>query len=149
MGKGKQRSSVLDLQTPISTTDVLSKPYFEEEGPTSLYNAQSNEPLPQDEEQLLEATPLFTLITTYLSYFILIVFGHIQDFFGALFYPHDFKHLKTQNGYAPVNSGFDTFYHRRLYVRIRDCFNRPTTDVPGRTLKCLERVSDDYNKTFK
>ncbi|KAH9256885.1 hypothetical protein BASA81_005000 [Batrachochytrium salamandrivorans] len=57
--------------------------------------------------------------------------------------------LMTLNGYAPINSGFDTFYHRRLYVRIRDCFNRPITNVPGRTLHLLERSSTDYNKTFQ
>jgi serine palmitoyltransferase len=49
---------------------------------------------------------------------------------------------------APINSGFDTFYHRRLYMRIRDCFNRPVTNVPGRTIDLLERESHDYNKTF-
>jgi serine palmitoyltransferase len=51
-------------------------------------------------------------------------------------------------GYAPINSGFDTFYHRRLYIRIRDVFNRPITNVPGRFIDLLERNTNDYNKTF-
>lgn len=30
-----------------------------------------------------------------------------------------------------------------------DCFSAPTTGVPGRTVLLLDRVSDDYNFTFK
>lgn len=30
-----------------------------------------------------------------------------------------------------------------------DCFSAPTTGVPGRTVTLLDRVSDDYNRTFK
>jgi len=33
-------------------------------------------------------------------------------------------------------------------MRIRDCWNRPVTNVPGRTITILERVSHDFNKTF-
>lgn len=33
-------------------------------------------------------------------------------------------------------------------MRIRDCWHRPTTGVPGRRVKVLERYSNDYNKTF-
>jgi hypothetical protein len=43
----------------------------------------------------------------------------------------------------------DTFYHRNLYTRIRDTFNRPVTDVPGRTIKVLERISINYNEKFE
>lgn len=93
--------------------------------------------------------PLFHLLTTYLGYLILIVTGHIKDAFLYRLYPNKFKHLSIQNGLAPINSGFDTFYHRNLYYRIRDVFNRPVTGVPGRTINILERSSDDYNHTFK
>ncbi|KAJ3352361.1 serine palmitoyltransferase component [Entophlyctis luteolus] len=102
-----------------------------------------------DFEHCLEKTPLHVLITTYLSYFVLIVTGHLRDFFGFRINPQAFAHLRNKNGYAPLNSGFDTFYHRRLYVRIRDVFNRPITNVPGRTVTLLERESKDYNKTFQ
>jgi serine palmitoyltransferase len=36
-----------------------------------------------------------------------------------------------------------------LYYRIRDCFNRPVTGVPSRTIKVLGRESNDYNHTFR
>ncbi|EGF77112.1 hypothetical protein BATDEDRAFT_17918 [Batrachochytrium dendrobatidis JAM81] len=152
MGKGKRAAVIHCSQPPLSTTDVLSKPTTSTDsvfldGP-SLYNCDAATLLP-DEEQLLESAPLMTLVTTYISYFILIVFGHIQDLLGSILDPESFRHLRTQNGYAPISSGFDTFYHRRLYVRIRDCFNRPITNVPGGTVHLLERTSLDYNKTFQ
>ncbi|RUS18290.1 serine palmitoyltransferase 2 [Endogone sp. FLAS-F59071] len=54
----------------------------------------------------------------------------------------------AHQGYAPLNSDFDNFYIRRLKTRISDIFFRPVTGVPGRTVQVLERVSNDYNKTF-
>lgn len=48
-----------------------------------------------------------------------------------------------------MNSDFDNFYVRRLKMRISDCFARPITGVPGRFITLLDRVSDDYNLTFK
>eukprot|EP00842_Homolaphlyctis_polyrhiza_P001885 jgi/Hompol1/2698/HPOL_003004-RA len=59
-----------------------------------------------------------------------------------------FRHLRVHDSMAPLFSGFDTFYHRNLYTRISDCFNRPITNVPGRTVDALVRVSDDYNRSF-
>jgi serine palmitoyltransferase len=50
---------------------------------------------------------------------------------------------------APLTSDFESFYTRRMYTRIRDCWNRPTSGVPGREVTVLERTSADYNKTFK
>ena len=32
---------------------------------------------------------------------------------------------------------------------IRDCFNRPITGVASRTVKLLDRVSADFNRTFR
>lgn len=149
MGKGEKL--VLDYRTPVSSADLASVkgkgPHTHIlEGPHSLYNEEK--PVKIDHELQIEKTPLFILITTYLSYFILIVYGHARDIYDSIFYPEKFKHLRTQNGFAPINSGFDTFYHQRLYLRIRDCFNRPITNVPGRFVTLLERISTDFNHTF-
>ena len=51
-------------------------------------------------------------------------------------------------GYAALNSDFDSFYTRRLKLRIDDCFSHPVTGVPGRTILLLDRYSPDYNKTM-
>jgi hypothetical protein len=37
--------------------------------------------------------PYYILITTYLSYLIIICIGHIRDFFGKRFYPSSYRHL--------------------------------------------------------
>jgi glycopeptide antibiotics resistance protein len=48
---------------------------------------------PEDHNELEEA-PLFVLITTYLGYLVLIVFGHVRDFFGKRFKWWQYSHLK-------------------------------------------------------
>lgn len=61
------------------------------------------------EEEAAENAPLWHLITTYLGYLILIVTGHVRDFFLYRIYPKQFRHLQVQDGLAPINSGFGTF----------------------------------------
>lgn len=100
------------------------------------------------EEHVEQEPPYYYLITTYISYLIFIVLGHVRDFFGKRFAQKRYAHLQQQNGYAPLNSDFDNFYVRRLKTRINDCFNRPTTGVPGRYITLLNRESHDHNLTF-
>lgn len=97
----------------------------------------------------METVPFFILISTYLNYFCLILFGHMHDLIGKLLQPSAYTHLQTQDGYAPLVSDFDSFYTRRLYMRIRDCWNRPVTGVPSRTVHLLDRKSTDMNHTFQ
>ncbi|KAL7268598.1 serine palmitoyltransferase component [Rhizina undulata] len=101
------------------------------------------------EDPIEDEPPYYYLLTTYISYLILIIFGHVRDFFGKRFRSDNYKHLKAQNGYAPLNDDFDNFYVRRLKMRINDCFARPITGVPGRFITLLDRKSDDHNLTFK
>ncbi|OAV93280.1 hypothetical protein PTTG_00892 [Puccinia triticina 1-1 BBBD Race 1] len=88
-------------------------------------------------------------LSTYLSYLILILLGHVRDFFGKRFKSAAFLHLMPQDGYAALNSDFDSFYTRRLKARMDDCFGRPVTGVAGRTIKLLERVTTDHCKSFQ
>lgn len=101
------------------------------------------------EPHVEQEPPYYYLITTYISYLIFIVLGHVRDFFGKRFAKTRYAHLRQQNGYAPLNSDFDNFYVRRLKTRINDCFNRPTTGVPGRYITLLNRESHDHNLTFQ
>lgn len=93
--------------------------------------------------------PLFYLVSTLLSYLILIIFGHVRDFFGKAFKPASYKHLKPQNGYGPLNDDFDNFYVRRLKMRINECFARPVTGVPGRYITLLDRKALKNNTRFE
>lgn len=93
--------------------------------------------------------PLWTMITTFISYFILIVCGHVADVFGKLFYPQNYEYLKRKNGLEPLYTDFESFYTRRLYQRISDCWNRPITGVPGKIIQILERKSSNLNETLE
>jgi serine palmitoyltransferase len=93
--------------------------------------------------------PLYYLLTTYISYLILIIFGHVRDFFGKRFRPENYRFLTASNGYAALNSDFDNFYVRRLKMRINDCFARPIVGVPGRYVTLIDRKTDDFNKHFQ
>ena len=99
-------------------------------------------------EPVIDEPPYFYLLTTYISYLILIAFGHVRDFFGKRFRQAHYRHLKPRNGYAALNSDFDNFYIRRLKHRITDCFERPVTGVPGRNITLIDRATDDYNDHF-
>lgn len=96
----------------------------------------------------MDEPPYYYLLTTYISYLILIAFGHVRDFFGKRFREENYRHLKPRNGYGALNSDFDNFYVRRLKLRINDCFERPVTGVPGRTITLIDRATDDHNHHF-
>ncbi|CAB4392875.1 serine palmitoyltransferase component [Rhizophagus irregularis] len=154
MGKGS-RTKVSTAQNFQLSTSESSSDHFtssamkvEQEGPAKKqrYVSKRREDDPGWKE---EEPPYYFLFTTYLSYLVLICFGHLRDFFGKRFLSKNYKHLKEQNGYAPLNSDFDNFYVRRLKLRINDCFNRPVTGVPGRKITLLERETKDYCKTFQ
>ena len=62
--------------------------------------------------------PYVAALTTYLSYGLLFIFGHIRDL--ARRYLRNLKSKDaTPKGYAPLTSDFEDFYTRRLYHRIR------------------------------
>ncbi|CAO3673564.1 unnamed protein product [Umbelopsis vinacea] len=151
MGKGRRSYTIntpaLSLTPPRSSADhsySVSPPEFlkshlqndmlqpsvPESKPTAAQrrNSVAQQKKYDDLEHKLEATPLYVLI---------------------IFKRHEYKHLRMSEGYAPLVSDFDSFYTRRLYVRIRDCWNRPITGVASRTVKLLERESNDYNRSFR
>ncbi|KAJ5793879.1 Pyridoxal phosphate-dependent transferase major region subdomain 2 [Penicillium paradoxum] len=99
-------------------------------------------------EPVMDEPPYYYLLTTYISYLILIAFGHVRDFFGKRFREENYRHLKPRNGYGALNSDFDNFYVRRLKMRINDLFERPVTGVPGRTITLIDRGTDDHNQHF-
>lgn len=88
--------------------------------------------------------PYATALTTYLGYAVLIVFGHIRDFFGRLFNTSRFAHRlrAATGGCAPLLSDFEDFYTRRLYLRIHDCWGRPIRNTAGSWINVLERANE-------
>lgn len=51
--------------------------------------------------------------------------------------------------FIPLYQDFENFYTRNLYMRVRDSWNRPICSVPGPVFDLMERVSDDYNWTYR
>ncbi|CDK29188.1 unnamed protein product [Kuraishia capsulata CBS 1993] len=136
---------------PISTLSAEEK--AEQEfgslsSPDWLYVSQFNskEPLP---EPVADEPPYYVLIATYLNYLILIIIGHVRDYFGKIFVPEEFEAVMEKDGYAPWYSNFESFYPRRLKKRLDDCFARPCHGAPGRFIKLFNRTSPDYNTTFE
>ncbi|ESN98913.1 hypothetical protein HELRODRAFT_66644 [Helobdella robusta] len=105
----------------------------------------------EDVESLesFEETPLIIAILTYLGYGILIVFGHIGDFLRKwnVFY-NPLVTEKVESGFVPLYQSFESFYTRNLYRRIRDCWNRPISSVPGATFEIIDRKTSDRGWTF-
>ncbi|EIW74517.1 serine palmitoyltransferase 2 [Coniophora puteana RWD-64-598 SS2] len=94
----------------------------------------------------IEEPPYYILITAYFSYLILLCFGYLRDFLGKYFAKRHFTHIMPLNGYAPLNSGFDSSISR-LKARVGDCVAPPVTGVAGRTILMLDRYSNDNNWT--
>ena len=85
-------------------------------------------------------TPSYAIsLVTYLNYLILIIIGHILDFFAITFRKTQHRDILEHDGLAPWYSKFESFYVRRLKMRIDDCFARPATGVPGRLITCITR----------
>ncbi|KAI9298822.1 PLP-dependent transferase [Neoconidiobolus thromboides FSU 785] len=162
MGIGKRSNKISPKDPKVTVTNQLySPPLSSGSHSNSPFNQKGlnpnilkKAPLPdaktpvQTDPEKLHDIPLFVLLTTYFSYSLLVFVGHVRDFFGKIFKSSEYTPYAHRNGYAPIVDGFDSMFHRRLYMRIRDCFSRPTTGVASRTVKVLERKSDDYNKTY-
>jgi len=88
------------------------------------------------------------MIITYLSFSLIILIGHIRDQLGKIFIPGKFKKFYKHNNIPPLYTTFESFFIRRLYQRISDCWNRPIAGCPSIHLKIKERVSNDANNTF-
>ncbi|KAI9368896.1 serine palmitoyltransferase [Aspergillus egyptiacus] len=94
-------------------------------------------------DPVIDEPPYFVILTTYISFLVVIFLGHFQDFVARWFQPHTYQHLRPQNGYASLYDDFESFYTRRMKQRINDCFERPTTGVPGRHIVLLDRTTND------
>jgi len=87
---------------------------------------------------------------TFLSVFLALVFGWLRDTLRYIGIEKK-QSAKDPNpkDFPPLYSEYESFYMRNLYIRLSDCFNRPVCSVPGPIISILERISDDYNWTFR
>lgn len=101
------------------------------------------------QDGMFEETPLLQAVYTYVCYAVLNIFGWIRDFMRD-------TGIEKRKGnadpnppdFVPLFQSYESFYTRNVYIRIRDCFNRPICSVPGATIDLVERKSKDYNWSF-
>ncbi|XP_062912215.1 serine palmitoyltransferase 3 isoform X3 [Mobula hypostoma] len=98
-----------------------------------------------------EQPPIYVPVLTYMGYGIVTLFGYLRDFLRSwgLEKCYAAQERKEQKDFVPLYQDFENFYKRNLYMRVRDNWNRPICSVPGPTFDLVERVSDDYNWTFR
>lgn len=105
----------------------------------------------EEDLEVFEETPLFSAIFTYFSYMLLNLIGRLQDLlrnWGVLV-NRLAKEPESTRDFVPLYQDYESFYTRNLYRRIRDCWNRPVSSVPGAELTLLDRYTEDYGWTFK
>ncbi|KAL4814328.1 pyridoxal phosphate-dependent transferase [Aspergillus spinulosporus] len=54
-------------------------------------------------EPVVDKPLYFIILTTYISFLVVISFGHFQDFVARWFKPHTYRRIKPQNGYASLH----------------------------------------------
>jgi len=86
-----------------------------------------------------EELTVWPTITTYFSYGVIIMMGHVMDFLESVFGPCLFKNDNTKPGYAPMTRGWGSFYIRRVYNLTPDPWNRPITGPANNQITVLNR----------
>lgn len=91
----------------------------------------------------------FTAFLVYSSYVVLICIGHLRDFFANLTGITRYEGVRTKKGYSKLLKSWESFFTRRLYHRVQDCWNRPISSNPGSYFDVMERTSIDENCTLQ
>ncbi|XP_069624880.1 serine palmitoyltransferase 3-like isoform X3 [Ranitomeya imitator] len=118
----------------------------------TLQNGIANGKLYKKEfKESFEEAPLYVAVLTYFGYGVVTLFGYLRDFMRAwgLEKCHMAEERKEQKNFVPLYQDFENFYTRNLYMRVRDNWNRPICSVPGPQFDLMERVTDDYNWSYR
>ena len=84
----------------------------------------------------------------FIQYIYIHQFGHIRDFFGAITGISRYK-VTPKKGYANLFKSWESFFTRRLFHRLQDCWNRPICSNPGAYIDVMERTSSDGSCTLQ
>ncbi|XP_028279378.1 serine palmitoyltransferase 3 [Parambassis ranga] len=105
----------------------------------------------QHQQESFEQAPMYVAVMTYLGFGIVTLFGYLRDFLRAVGLEkcNLAQEREEQKDFVPLYQDFENFYTRNLYMRVRDNWNRPICTLPGPVFDLMERVSDDYNWTFR
>lgn len=107
----------------------------------------TNETKMDDEE--FEAAVSYVDVFTIGGYVTLQLFGYLRDFLRRWGFERSLVASEKGNeGFAPLYSNWEDFYTRNVYIRIRDCWNRPISSVPGAHIQLMERSTPNYGWEF-
>jgi serine palmitoyltransferase len=91
-------------------------------------------------------TPLIFALTTW-AFILAAGWGFVRDLFRRYVWAD--PELQPKDGYARLATGMTDFFSRRMYRRLRDCFNVPINTRAGRVIGVMERTADAGNKHFE
>ncbi|TWW78684.1 Serine palmitoyltransferase 3 [Takifugu flavidus] len=136
--------------SPTPRRGHLGRKYGEIDKNGNLSSTQRNVPgsdaaSRQYKQEVFEQAPMYVAVMTYLGFGIVTLFGYFRDFLRAV--GLEKCHLARER--EEQKADFENFYTRNLYMRVRDNWNRPVCSLPGPVFDLMERVSDDYNWTFR
>nr|XP_033795532.1 serine palmitoyltransferase 3-like [Geotrypetes seraphini] len=141
--KGSEINSVQRCnQNTIKTAQRVNK--LENDTPNGdIYKKPFNESF--------EPGPLHIAVLTYLGFGVMTLFGYLRDFMRSWKLEKCLAatEREEQKDFVPLYQDFEAFYTRNVYMRVRDIFNRPVCSMPGPHFDLMERLSDDYNWTFR
>ncbi|XP_077172235.1 serine palmitoyltransferase 3 isoform X2 [Paroedura picta] len=102
-------------------------------------------------KESFEQAPMYVNVLTFIGFTVGTLFGYFRDFLrGFGLQRCNFAtEREEQKDFVPLYQDFENFYKRNLYMRIRDNWDRPICSVPGPQFDMMERVSDNYNWTFR
>jgi len=97
-----------------------------------------------------EEVPFHIILICYLSYVVLILFGYMRDLMRKTGLERNTNAVeRDREGYVQLYQSFESFYTRNIYRRIRDAWNMPIASVPGARITIIDRLTPDYNNTFR
>jgi len=79
----------------------------------------------------------------------LLQIGHTRDFCGWLTGVTRYKNTSLKKGYALLLHSWESFFTRRMFDRIQDCWNRPICSPPRSHIEVMERGSKDSKRTME
>lgn len=91
----------------------------------------------------------FVAVLTYYAYAVFVLIGHIRDLCGFITQRSRYHKKKEKPGYASLFNSWESFFTRRMYSRIQDCWNRPICSNPGAKISVMERCSKDANYSLQ
>ncbi|KAJ9521949.1 hypothetical protein QJQ45_024829 [Haematococcus lacustris] len=84
--------------------------------------------------------PLVTSILTFTCFTAIFLLGKLRDLF---------RRRITTKGFAPLREAYEDFYQRRMFFRIRDCWNRPIASAPDAWIDVMERSDLGFTSGFR